>query len=296
PGPTEMDILGMSPEERRELVRDVREAIGETELKARPTLWERIFPPAVGRTEPQSLEVRPWDRRWQELREEAPPSASVRQLIEKAAETSRLSSELLLVLAQQESSMRAMLGSGGPFQLRSQAFEDVRRSGFRGPSDTTESLVEAGVRYADIMLRYFEHYRPQIEEQMASLGIDAAQAFSIAWVTGIRGFLGLESLEEVITVVDGKAQTAAERLEQMARAMDALGIPGVRLPGFREGVILPGYGGGDRIPALLEPGEAVVPARVVRGGLSDIVAWFRSMGVTKMKDGGIAGIVAAATP
>src|SRR5690606_31117387 len=64
----------------------------------------------------------------------------------------------------------------------------------------------------------------------------------------------------------------------------------------REGVILPGYGGGDRIPALLEPGEAVVPARVVRGGLSNIVAWFRSMGVTKMKDGGIAGILATATP
>src|SRR5690606_12613727 len=81
PGPTEMDILGMSPEERRKLVRDIREAIGETELKALPTLGERIFPPTVGRPEPQSLpddwedmfrfldvgEVRPWDRRWQEL-------------------------------------------------------------------------------------------------------------------------------------------------------------------------------------------------------------------------------------
>src|SRR5690606_18541855 len=141
---------------------------------------------------------------------------------------------------------------------------------------------------------YIEPYRPQIEEQMASLGIDAAQAFSIAWVTGIGGFLGLESLEEVITVVDGKAQTAAERLEQMARAMDALGISGVRLPGFREGVILPGFGGGDRIPALLEPGEAVVPARVVRGGLADIVAWFRRMGVVKMQTGGIVGADLAA--
>src|SRR5690606_6384220 len=107
--------------------------------------------------------------------------------------------------------------------------------------------------------------------------------------TGVEGFLGLKSLEEVITVVDGKAQTAAERLEQMARAMEALGISEVRLPGFRDGVILPGFGGGDRIPALLEPGEAVVPARVVRGGLSDIVAWFRAMGVTKMQGGGLVG-------
>jgi len=62
------------------------------------------------------------------------------------------------------------------------------------------------------------------------------------------------------------------------------------VPGYREGVILPGFGGGDRIPALLEPGEAVVPARVVRGGIGDIVAWFRAMGVRKMQAGGIAGI------
>src|SRR5690606_20592600 len=32
--------------------------------------------------------------------------------------------------------------------------------------------------------------------------------------------------------------------------------------GLKEGAILPGFGGGARIPALLEPGEAVVPARV----------------------------------
>src|SRR5690606_33663688 len=73
-------------------------------------------------------------------------------------------------------------------------------------------------------------------------------------------------------------------------------IRGGKPLGLREGVILPGFGGGDRIPALLEAGEAVVPARVVRGGLSEIVAWFRSMGVMRMQDGGIAGILAAQTP
>src|SRR5690606_17721495 len=84
-------------------------------------------------------------------------------------------------------------------------------------------------------------------------------------------------------------------LESTIATVD-IGLHRFAVPKFSTGAILPGFGGGDRIPALLEPGEAVVPARVVRGGLSDIVAWFRSMGVTKMKDGGIAGILAAATP
>lgn len=35
-------------------------------------------------------------------------------------------------------------------------------------------------------------------------------------------------------------------------------------PGFRLGTVLPGYGGGDRIHALLEPGEAVLRKEVVR--------------------------------
>jgi hypothetical protein len=59
--------------------------------------------------------------------------------------------------------------------------------------------------------------------------------------------------------------------------------------GYSSGIILPGYGGGDRIPALLEAGEAVVPAHVVAGGLGNIVKWFRSMGVTRLQAGGIMG-------
>src|SRR5690606_13180462 len=54
-------------------------------------------------------------------------------------------------------------------------------------------------------------------------------------------------------------------------------IRGGKPLGYKDGVILPGFGGGDRIPALLEAGEAVVPARVVRGCLADIVSWFRRM-------------------
>src|SRR5690606_25799943 len=110
----------------------------------------------------------------------------IRSLVEQQAAVSRHSAEFLAVLAQQESSMRAMLESGGPFQLRSLAIRDVEASGLKGPFETPEALVEAGVRFADILLRRFEIKRPEVEAQMERLGIDAAQAFSIAWVTGLE--------------------------------------------------------------------------------------------------------------
>jgi len=59
--------------------------------------------------------------------------------------------------------------------------------------------------------------------------------------------------------------------------------------GLSDGAILPGFGGGDRIPALLEAGEAVVPAAVVHGGMDDIIDWFRSMGVPALSSGAVIG-------
>lgn len=56
---------------------------------------------------------------------------------------------------------------------------------------------------------------------------------------------------------------------------------------YSNGTILSGYGGGDIIPALLEPGEAVVPKEIVRGGILSITEWFKSLGtgVKKYKKG-----------
>jgi hypothetical protein len=60
--------------------------------------------------------------------------------------------------------------------------------------------------------------------------------------------------------------------------------------GYSDGVILPGYGGGDRRPALLEDGEAVVPKEAVKGGSLGVVEWFRKMGVPGFKDGRVPSI------
>lgn len=45
--------------------------------------------------------------------------------------------------------------------------------------------------------------------------------------------------------------------------MPGLSVPTALFPEFQEGGILPGYGGGDQIPALLEAGEAVIPKESV---------------------------------
>jgi phage-related protein len=49
--------------------------------------------------------------------------------------------------------------------------------------------------------------------------------------------------------------------------------------GLNQGGILPGFGRRDTIPAMLTPGEAVVPAPVVRQGIGAILEWFRRMGI-----------------
>ncbi|MFW6030629.1 MAG: cell wall hydrolase, partial [Halanaerobiales bacterium] len=47
--------------------------------------------------------------------------------------------------------------------------------------------------------------------------------------------------------------------------------------GYQKGTTsVPGRGRGDKVPAMLEPGEAVVPRDVVRGGINAIANWFRN--------------------
>ncbi len=56
-------------------------------------------------------------------------------------------------------------------------------------------------------------------------------------------------------------------------------------PYFHDGGFLPGVSGPDQYLAMLAPGEAVVPAKAVRGGWAGVLEWFRSQGVPGFKDG-----------
>ena len=62
------------------------------------------------------------------------------------------------------------------------------------------------------------------------------------------------------------------------------------IKGYSDGVILPGYGGGDRRLALLEDGEAVVPKEAVRGGRNAVVEWLKKMGVPGFQKGKVPSI------
>lgn len=57
--------------------------------------------------------------------------------------------------------------------------------------------------------------------------------------------------------------------------------------GFQRGTLLPGYGGGDIQPAMLEPGEAVVPKHLVH----EMAPWARARGIPGFASGGVVGNV-----
>lgn len=98
-------------------------------------------------------------------------------------------------------------------------------------------------------------------------------------------------VEDFGKMVDEYGEDARQFIRLLA---DYWRIPDVDPYTFSSGAILPGFGGGDRVPALLEAGEAVVPSRVVRGGIGKIVQWFRGMGVPQYSTGRVAS--GGATP
>lgn len=55
--------------------------------------------------------------------------------------------------------------------------------------------------------------------------------------------------------------------------------------GFHSGGLIPGKSGPDKFPALVAPGEAIVPASAVRKGAPGVLEWFKKMGVPGFKTG-----------
>lgn len=216
----------------------------------------------------------------------------IRTAILLSGSRSSVPAGLMEIIAQQESSMRDLLSSGGPMQLRPIALRDLEGMGLGAGlwldpetgqvTGSREALVQGAFDFADLLISRMRRQDDQVRAQMEELGINAAQAFSIAWVTGLEGFLRLPSLDAVITTIDGQAQTAGERLAQMARAMEALGVTSVpSIPGFAGG----GYTGNvpvDQIAGVVHGQEIVVPAPAVRKGLAGILEF---LGVPGFQDG-----------
>jgi len=87
---------------------------------------------------------------------------------------------------------------------------------------------------------------------------------------------------------------AALGIEAELRAMPDRGFferlfQGQGIFGFQHGGILAGAGGPDSIPAMLAPGEAIIPAAIWRQGIGAVADWFRALGVPGFQAGGVAG-------
>lgn len=83
--------------------------------------------------------------------------------------------------------------------------------------------------------------------------------------------------------VDVKARTAVEIAASTRMYLRAANVPGFHAKGTR----VPGYGGGDIYPAMLEPGEAVVPKEKV--ARPEFRSWARAQGIPGFQRGGVVG-------
>ena len=98
----------------------------------------------------------------------------------------------------------------------------------------------------------------------------------------------ITDMQNKINTLSGKriyitAQVATEISTSVRQYLAASHVPGFHAKGAR----IAGYGGGDTVPAMLEPGEAVVPKEAAKRG--DFTAWAGAMGIPGYQLGGLVG-------
>jgi hypothetical protein len=99
-----------------------------------------------------------------------------------------------------------------------------------------------------------------LENQIAALKSKNVQA-----AAHVQGAAAVAALNAEIAALHSKEVTITTRMITIGgMAGVTRGIPvGVRAPGMQTGGLVPGSGSGDIIPAMLEPGEVVVPRNLV---------------------------------
>jgi len=98
--------------------------------------------------------------------------------------------------------------------------------------------------------------------------IDEPAGFDLQFDSPYDPFRG-EVLKDLISIAEF---TGAKKM--LTDEDEEIEIP--ELIGFQHGGLVSGYGGGDRVPAVLERGEAVIPKESVKGGLSGILSFLGS--------------------
>ena len=124
-----------------------------------------------------------------------------------------------------------------------------------------EQYRRAATEGADLLASELERTREQAAEP-AVFELDVSGA--------------VENIDKVLAQFDRLAQRASKPIRL---TLDAPGAAPARpAPGFSRGTVLRGYGGGDRLAALLEAGEAVIPKESVAGNRALIEQLIRQRG------------------
>jgi hypothetical protein len=126
--------------------------------------------------------------------------------------------------------------------------------------------------------------RGRIERGWSATWSALSSAAGRIW-SGIKRVFG-SPVEFVVNTVIGGVVGATNRVLGWVK-LPQVPVPHVAFK-YASGGRVPGYGGGDKVPAMLERGEAIVPKHLV----SEMAPWAASRGIPGFRKGGIIGRVA----
>ena len=194
--------------------------------------------------------------------------------------------DFMLTLGIMESNMEnvesAVSSAAGEFQLLASTRANIEA--MMGAVDWTDPIERTRAAFGWLESGVKNEFSA-IQRHAKALEISLFDALQLWWVVGgprlgEMGALGPAGLQLEATL----GKTAEEIIGRVPGARSRAGQLGLQ-----RGGILSGFGGADSIPALLAPGEAVIPGKIWRQGIGAIAAWFKSAGVAGFQEGGIAG-------
>jgi len=166
---------------------------------------------------------------------------------------------------------------------------EITQGGLNRATTSAEKLVEAAKRFSIEMKNAGADAVPVVEQQLSELETKLAA--------------GEDTLARVKTDIT-EATTAAELLKSTlgqdttathTQIINTVNTGGNGGPGFNTGGHIPGYGGGDTVPIMAEPGEHIIRKESVkkfgRGAAQafnrgDIAGLFNALPVQKFNEGG----------
>jgi hypothetical protein len=180
---------------------------------------------------------------------------------------------------------------------------DIRNqtANFKTYSSDVHRLIKAGVDPAAI--QELSQKGPQYIHALARGSASQLKDYKATWVARNQEIKG-----NFAASIDAQYRKLAAQIRKMQRQIDSLRgktitikartsveitasvrqyLAAANVPGFHgaKGGLLPGYGGGDILPAMLEPGEGVVPKDKAKR--PEFRAWAKAMGIPGFQFGGL---------